>query len=191
MVILHIIRTMRKWMTRRILLLIVSIFLISMYIHYRSITQSPRPYIPHVRIRPDKTIPFKKISVAHYTTYFGTRTDSHSTVFNTNLKQVCDILDLEEYPYADGIIISLVDFVRFPSLPNKNESYRKKYQSQLWLFHTEESPRNAYRTVQMNKTTDLDDWFNLTATLKPESDIHVQYKVKLYKLLPIIEVSSF
>jgi hypothetical protein len=71
------------------------------------------------------------------------------------------MLDPEEYPFADSVIVSLVDFVRFPSLSNEKDSYRKKYQSQLWLFHI----------------TYLDDWFNLTATLKPESDVHVQYKV--------------
>jgi hypothetical protein len=135
-------------------------------------------YVPHVRIRPNKTAPFKKISVAHYTTIFNTRTDSHSNRFNSNLKQVCEILDLEEYPFADGVIVSLHDFVRFPTLPNTNDAYRKKYQSQLWLFHTEEPPTKTYEASEINSVTELDDWFNLTATLKPESDIHIQYKVK-------------
>jgi len=29
----------------------------------------------------------------------------------------------------------------------------------------------------MKDITELDDWFNLTSTLKPESDFHVQYRV--------------
>jgi len=147
-------------------------------LYYYSITKSHQPYIPHVRIRPIKTIPFKKISLVHYTTTYGTRTDSYSNIFNRNLKQICDILDPEEYIYADSVIVTLVDFVRFPTLSNGKDSYRKKYQSQLWLLHIEESPRNSYRTVQMNNITDLDDWFNLTTTLRPESDLHIQYKVR-------------
>jgi hypothetical protein len=135
-------------------------------------------YVPHVRIRPNKTAPFKKISVAHYTTIFDARIGSHSNPFSSNLKQVCEILDLEEYPFADGVIVSLHDFVRFPTLPNTNDAYRKKYQSQLWLFHTEEPPTKTYGASEINSVTELDDWFNLTATLKPESDIHIQYKVK-------------
>jgi hypothetical protein len=175
-------RTNKKWIIRRLLLLIF--FLILIYIfYYLSITTPRQPYIPYIRIKSNKSSSFKKVSIAHYTTTYGTRTDSHSNVFNTNLKQICDILDPEEYPYADSVIVSVVDFVRFPILSNKKDLYRKKYQSQLWLFHTEESPRNSYRTVQINNITDLDDWFNLTATLKPESDIHIQYKVRLSQII--------
>ena len=170
----------KKWVNRRILLFLAFLILPIIFYFHRAITNTQQPYIPRVRIRPNKSIPFKKIAVAHYTTTFGTRTDSHSNVFSSNLKQVCDILDPEEYPDADGIIVSLVDFVRFPSLSDGNNTYRKKYQSQLWLMHIEESPRNSYRAVRMNNITDLDDWFNLTATLRPESDIHIQYKVMFY-----------
>jgi hypothetical protein len=173
-------RTNKKWAFRRLLLFIL--FLILIYIfYYLSITTPRQPYIPIMRIKSNKNNSSKKISIAHYTTTYGTRTDSHSNIFNTNLKQICDILDPEEYLYANSVIVSLVDFVYFPTLLNKKDLYRKKYQSQLWLFHTEESPRNSYRTVQINNITDLDDWFNLTATLKPESDIHIQYKVHFIK----------
>lgn len=172
-------RTNKKSIFRRLFLLIFFIILIY-YFYYISITTPRQPYIPPVRTKLNQSILFQKVSIAHYTTTYGARTDSHSNIFNSNLKQICDILDPEEYPYADGVIVSLVDFVRFPVLSNKKELYRKKYQSQLWVFHAEESPRNSYRTVQMKNITDLDDWFNLTATLKPESDIHIQYKVCIH-----------
>ncbi|CAF1049513.1 unnamed protein product [Rotaria sordida] len=143
-----------------------------------------QPFIPQIRFRSNQSYLFKKVSIAHYTTSYGSRTDSQSNVFNTNLKQVCEIYDPEEYAYADGIIVSLVDFVRFPTLSNEKESYRRKHQSQLWLINIEESPRNSYRTAQINNVTELDDWFNLTATLKPESDFHIQYRG--YRIKPEI-----
>jgi hypothetical protein len=170
-------RSMKKWVNRKVLLFISFMIVISILLHYRLTTKSQLPFIPLVRIRSSKSITFKKIAVAQYTTTFGSRTDSHTERFNSNLQSVCEIIDPEEYPYADGVIVNAHDFVRFPSLSNTDTSYRKKYQSQLWLLHTEESPRNTYRSVQMDNITYLDDWFNLTATLKPESDLHIQYKV--------------
>ncbi len=164
------------WIIRRLIFAIISIVLFYSFYYY-SITTPHTPFVPLVRIRRHQNSSFKKISIAHYTTTYGSRTDSSSNRFNQNLNQICEMLDPEEYPFADSVIVSLVDFVRFPSLSNEKDSYRKKYQSQLWLFHTEESPRNSYRTVKMKNITYLDDWFNLTATLKPESDVHVQYKV--------------
>lgn len=175
----------KRWTNRRILLLIFFIIVICILLYYYSIIQSYEPYIPPVRIKRIKTIPFKKVSVVHYTTTYGTRTDSYSNVFSKNLKQICDILDPEEYPYADSVIVTLTDFVRFPTLPDPKESYRKKYQSQLWLLHVEESPRNSYRKVQMNNITELDDWFNLTTTLRPESDLQIQYKVYFHSSFSI------
>jgi hypothetical protein len=175
-------RINKRWILRRFFVIILLIILIYSY-YYRSITKPHQPFIPHVRIKPNRTSLFKKISIAHYTTTYETRTDSRSNQFNNNLKEICHLIDPEEYPYADSVIVSLVDFAHFPSLPNKKDSYRKKYQSQLWLLHTEESPRNSYRTVEMKNITDLDDWFNLTATFKPESDIHIQYKVRILLLL--------
>ncbi|CAF3460612.1 unnamed protein product [Rotaria sp. Silwood1] len=146
--------------------------------------KQPHPDIPQIRFRSNQSGPFKKVSVAHYTATYGSRTDSHSNVFNTNLKQICEIYDPEEYVFADGVIVSLVDFVYFPTLSNKKELYREKHQSQLWLIQIEESPRNSYRRAQINNITDLDDWFNLTATLKPESDYHIQYRG--YRIKPEI-----
>ncbi|CAF1223150.1 unnamed protein product [Adineta ricciae] len=112
------------------------------------------------------------------------RMDSSLNVFNNNLGRICKLIDPEEYPDADGVIVTSFDLVRLPSLFNQNNSYRNKYQSQLWLFHSEESPRNSYRTVQMKNISELDNWFNLTATLKPESDLHIQYKG--YRIKPSI-----
>jgi hypothetical protein len=171
-------RIKKKWFNRRILLFIIFIIFISFFLYYYSPTKSSEIFIPRARVSHKKHYPFKKISIIHYTDTFRVRTDSHAKVFNHNLKPICDLLDPEEYLYADGVIVSLVDFVRYPSLKNEKDSYRKKYQSQLWLLHTEESPRNSFRSVEMNNITYLDDWFNLTATLKPESDIHIQYKVR-------------
>jgi len=126
-----------------------------------------------------KNLTFKKVSIAHYTTLYGIRTDSHSKIFNNNLKEICDILDPEDYSLADSVFVSLIDLIRLPTLSN-GYSYRSLYQSQLWIVHSEESPRNSYRTIQMKDKTELDNWFNLTSTFKPESDFHIQYRVCLH-----------
>lgn len=133
-----------------------------------------------------KNVTFKKVSIAHYTTLYGIRTDSNTKIFNENLNQICHILNPDDYLLADSIFVSLVDLIR---LPYEYSSYRLLNPSQLWIVHSEESPRNSYKTVEMKDITELDNWFNLTSTLKPESDFHVQYRVKisccffLYKLL--------
>jgi hypothetical protein len=74
---------------------------------------------------------------------------------------------------SDRDFFSIIDFIRLPI------SYRNLHQSQLWIFYSEESPRNSYKKFDIKDITDLDDWFNLTATLKPESDFHIQYRVCL------------
>ena len=117
-----------------------------------------------------------KVSLAYYTQLYGSRPDSRSTVFNDNLKQICETLDPDEYALADSVFVSLVDLVHFPTSTH-DISYRQSHPSQLWIFYTEESPRNSYHTVDMKDITELDHWFNLTATLKPESDFHIQYRV--------------
>jgi hypothetical protein len=169
-------RTNKKWFIRRLIIGIIVIILIYSF-YYHSLTTPHTPFVPLVRIRVNQNSSFKKISIAHYTTTYGTRTDSRSGTLPANLGQICELLDPEEYPYANGVVVSLVDFINFPTLENKKDSYRKKYQSQLWIMHSEESPRNSYRTVRIKNITELDDWFNLTATLKPESDVPIQYKV--------------
>ncbi|CAF1426451.1 unnamed protein product [Adineta ricciae] len=172
---------------RKLLLYFICLSSSLLFICYYSIINIFQPFIPKVRIRPERKDPFKKIFISHYTTTYGKRTDSKSKLFSNNLENICALLDPEEYPYANAVFVSLIDLVHLPTLPNTNESYRKKYQSQFWLLHTEESPRKSYETVQLNDITDLDDWFNLTATLKPESDIHIQYKG--YRIKP--EIISF
>ena len=157
------------------ILTLVSISFVVFYYHL--IREPNSPYIPSIRFTKNKAEPFRKVSIAHYTTTYGSRTDSQSNILNENLKEVCNIVDPEEYSYANSVIVSLVDFVRFPTLSN-GDSYKRKHPSQLWLVHTEESPRNSYSTAQINDITDLNDWFNLTTTLRPESDIHIQYKVR-------------
>jgi hypothetical protein len=132
----------------------------------------------------------KKVTIAHYTTNYGFRTDSQSKIFNGNMQSICEMLDPEEFFEADAVITSLVDLVRLPTIDNSKELYRQKHASQLWLFHVEESPRNSYRTVQMESPTYLDDWFNLTATLKPESDLHIQYRVSETNVEPVPSKTS-
>lgn len=119
---------------------------------------------------------FKKVSIAHYTTLYGIRTDSNTTIFNNTLKQICHILDPEDYQLADSVIVSLVDLDRLPILLNEL-SYRNLHQSQLWVVYSEESPRNSYIKIDTNQIEALDNWFNLSSTLKPESDFHIQYRV--------------
>lgn len=170
------IQLLKKVPYRRLFLIVILISLTYSYYYY-SITRVTQPFIPTFRIRSHHRSASEKISIAHYTTTYGYRTDSQSSLFNANLKQICEIIDPEEYFYANGVVVSIVDFVHFPTLSNSKQSYRTKHQSQLWVFHAEESPRNSYRTVKMKNITELDDWFNLTATLRPESDIHIQYRV--------------
>lgn len=123
---------------------------------------------------------FKNISIVYYTPLYGKRVDSHGNIFNNNLNQICHLIDPEDYSLADNVIVNLIDLVSSPTV-----SYRKENPSQLWIFYSEESPRNSYRTVQINHLKDLDDWFNLTATLKPESDFHIQYRVNFLLIISI------
>mgnify|MGYP001028633685 CR=1 FL=1 len=186
-----ILSAQKKIPCRRLFLFLILLGLIYAY-YYHSITRPYRPYIPTFRVRSHHKSMTDKVSIAHYTTTYGYRTDSKSSLFDANLNQICEIIDPEEYLYANGVVVSIVDFVRFPTVENKKQLYRTKHLSQLWLFHSEESPRNSYRTVQMKNITELDDWFNLTATLKPESDIHIQYRVtnRLIDLFVFIYFSS-
>lgn len=162
---------------RIVLIIIVFVVITRMFFYYRRLFNQTSPYVPRVRLQPPTNSANRKVSIAHYTTSYGIRHDSRMKAFNETLEQICEIYDPEDYVYADSVIVSLVDFVRFPTVSNSKEAYRKKYKSQLWVLHLEESPRNSYRTAQINNITELDDWFNLTSSLRPESDLHVQYKV--------------
>ena len=174
--------TKLNWLNQRRLFLSICFFCLCSYAtYYHSITRAPQPFIPHnvfrSAYRKSKT-PLEKVSIAHYTTIYGNRIDSKSKIFAGPLGQICEIIDPEDYFLADSVYVSLVDFAHFPTINNSQKAYRQNFSSQLWLMHSEESPRNSYRTVQIKNITDLDDWFNLTTTLKPESDFHIQYKVK-------------
>jgi hypothetical protein len=166
---------------KRIQISIGLLFVGSFTLYYFTIVRSHQSTVPHVHVALHQSMnnSFKKISIAHYTTTYGARTDSRSIVLNKDLTHICQVLDPEHYSLADSVIVSLVDLVRFPTLLNRSETYRRVYAAQLWLVHTEESPRNSYRSVKINNIEELDDWFNLTATLKPDSDFHIQYKVSI------------
>ncbi|CAF0942985.1 unnamed protein product [Didymodactylos carnosus] len=120
-----------------------------------------------------------KIRIAYYTPMLGNRIDSSSTekIFNQNFKKVCEMIDPEDFSMANIVIVSMPDLKRLPE-----RDYRTHRKEQLWLFYTEESPHNTYKYYvknnpkQLFNTTIFDDWFNLTSTLKPESDFHIQYK---------------
>ena len=168
--------------TRKVFLSFASVLFIASLTYSSLILRSRGPFVPDGKLRPSRTSnsSFKKVSLAYYTTFYGSRKDSHSNFFNGDLDQICTGLDPEEYSDADTVLVSMVDFVRFPVLSDTNESYRTKHASQLWLLHVEESPRNSYRTVETKNVAELDNWFNLTASLKPESDLHIQYNVSIH-----------
>jgi hypothetical protein len=79
------------------------------------------------------------------------------------------VIDPEDYSLANSVFVSAVDLTHLPT-----NIYRTQHEQQFWLFYSEESPRNSYRLLPL---IDLDRWFNLTATLKPESDFPIQYRV--------------
>ncbi|CAF0842234.1 unnamed protein product [Adineta steineri] len=167
---------------RTLFLLIISLIIFFFYYNIHLKSQQQQLFIPRLRINHEKllnqNLTFKKVSIAYYTTSYLIRTDSHTKIFNKNLEEICEILDPEDYPLADSVFVNIVDFTRFP------KSYRHLHQSQLWIFHSEESPRNSYRTVNMKNIVELDDWFNLTSTFRPESDFHIKYRG--YRIKPNI-----
>ena len=180
-----------RYINQKFILILVSLILFFFY--QKFFTKSSTIFIPRVRNNPKytlrKNLTLKRISLAYYTTLYRKRVDSHEKIFNDNLKQICDIMDPENYQLADSVLVNLVDFVRFPILSN-GMSYRSLHQSQLWIVNSEESPRNSYKTVDMKHITELDDWFNLTSTIKPESDFHIQYRVCFNEVL-ILELHRF
>lgn len=172
--------------SERAAVVLISVTIVLVLIYQNSLVRSRTLVFPRFRLgQPQANATFKKIAIAHYTTTYGIRTDSNSKVLNENLQQICEILDPEDYALADSVFVSIVDFDRFP------RAYRRAHPSQLWIFHAEESPRNSYGTVEMNDITELDDWFNLTATLKPESDFHIQYRVRAHCSLRFDESCLF
>lgn len=61
---------------------------------------------------------------------------------------------------SDGIMVHLPNLIRLPP----RDIYKRRH-DQLWMFFTNESPRNSY-CFRNYTIEDLDDWFNLTSTMK-------------------------
>ena len=59
------------------------------------------------------------------------------------------------------------------NMPNRNNY--KRNAKQIWMYYSMESPHGSYCSM-FYKSSDLDDWFNLTATYKQESDFITDYK---------------
>ncbi len=91
-------------------------------------------------------------------------------------------------PYFRQIPIETSDavVVHAPNLYNMPD--RKKYKrnrKQIWMYYSMESTRNSYCSM-FYQSKDLDEWFNLTATYKQDSDfvsgiifyIHLMYNYK-------------
>ncbi|CAF0896971.1 unnamed protein product [Adineta ricciae] len=169
-------------LTRKVILLTLAILIIIFILYQNSLIQRQIKFVPqynlnHQSILKSKST-FKKVFIAHYTTSYGVRTDSTSKIFSENLLKICEVLNPEDYPLADSVFMNIVDFTRFP------QSYRHLHPSQLWIFHSEESPRNSYRTAEVKNLTELDNWFNLTSTFSADSDFHIQYRG--YRIKPEI-----
>jgi hypothetical protein len=58
-------------------------------------------------------------------------------------------------------------------MPNR-KTY-KRNRKQLWLYYNLESQGRTYCSSHYD-TTELDDWFNVTATFKTDSDLVADYK---------------
>ena len=71
---------------------------------------------------------------------------------------------------ADGVILHVPNFFYMPS---KNSYKRNK--KQLWMFYTMEPQRRSFCS-HLYDINELDDWFNLTATFKLNSDALMDYK---------------
>lgn len=124
------------------------------------------------------------VTISYFTTLYGSRFDSQSKLFSNHLQPVCRIIDPEDFREADVVFTSAVDLVELPASSEDGRSYRRTHGPQLWLFYSEESPRNSYHSIKSKTLLDLDDWFNLTATLNQDSDFPIQYRA--YRVKPSI-----
>ena len=70
---------------------------------------------------------------------------------------------------ADGVLVHGPNLL---NLPDRNAYKRNR--NQLWLYYALESPRGSFCSMHY-KPTDLDDWFNITATYKRDSNFIVNY----------------
>jgi hypothetical protein len=72
---------------------------------------------------------------------------------------------------SDAVLVHLPNLVR---LPWKNSDYKRSAQ-QIWAFNTIESQARSFCSFHYNMR-DLDDWFNVSVTFKPDSDLVVSYR---------------
>ncbi|RNA24925.1 Glyco 3-alpha-L-fucosyltransferase A [Brachionus plicatilis] len=72
-------------------------------------------------------------------------------------------------PESDGVMVHSKELFYMPS-KNYNRSPR-----QLWMFYTLEPQRLSFCS-NFYRLTDFDDWFNLTATFKTDSDVPLSYR---------------
>lgn len=70
---------------------------------------------------------------------------------------------------ADGVMVHGPNLWYLPS----RKSY-KRNPKQIWMYYSMESPRGAMCSSHYTDA-DLDDWFNLTATYKQDSDFVLNY----------------
>ena len=65
---------------------------------------------------------------------------------------------------SDAILVHAPNLYYMP-----NKKTYKRNRKQLWMYYSMESPRGTYCSMHY-KPTELDDWFNLTATYKQDSN---------------------
>lgn len=71
---------------------------------------------------------------------------------------------------SDGVMVHLQNLFYMPS----RDSYRRS-RRQLWLFNTMEPQTFSFCSAYYD-VDDLDDWFNITTTFKPQSTLLTDYK---------------
>lgn len=71
---------------------------------------------------------------------------------------------------SDGVMVHLQNLFYMPSRSTYQRSRR-----QLWLFNTMEPQTFSFCSFYYD-LTDLDDWFNITTTFKPQSTLITDYK---------------
>jgi alpha-1,3-fucosyltransferase len=71
---------------------------------------------------------------------------------------------------SDGVLVHASDLNYMPS----RQAY-KRNPKQLWSLTSTESQAHSFRSNRFD-LTELDDWFNLTLTFKPDSDCVIDYR---------------
>ena len=76
---------------------------------------------------------------------------------------------------ADAVVVHGPNLVKMP-----NRRKYKRNRKQLWMYYSMESPRLSYKYM-FSKPAHLDDWFNLTATYKQNSNYVTDYRTGFQK----------